>query len=66
MDSILSSKTKSNSIHQGPDKITYTWSEVNGYATTNNGRTWNNLFYRKKPIEQKHILKDGNCFSSHN
>lgn len=59
MDPVLSVGLGSNSVHKGPDRITYTWSDINGYCTTNNARAWDHLFNRKTPVEQKHILKDG-------
>lgn len=42
------------------DKITYTWSDVNAYVTTRKERIWDRaLFKSKRPLEQRHILKDG-------
>ncbi|XP_011300537.1 protein white [Fopius arisanus] len=52
------SKYETHSIPDTNDRITYTWSEVNVYYTSRNGRAWDRMFRRKKPVEQRHILKD--------
>ncbi|XP_012134698.1 protein white isoform X2 [Megachile rotundata] len=40
------------------ESITYTWSDLNVYVVRKNERTWNGLFKGKRPVEQRHLLKD--------
>lgn len=46
------------------DKISYTWSDVNVFAATQNERFWKRMFWRNstRPVQQKHLLKDGKFF----
>lgn len=59
MDPVVSSRTEVEVILDCSDKITYTWSDVNVYCTARNTRAWDRFYRRRKPVEQKHILKDG-------
>ncbi|XP_034944953.1 protein white-like isoform X2 [Chelonus insularis] len=59
MEPIVSSGSEGEKILEVPDKITYTWSDVNVYTTTRSTRAWERLYRRRKPVEQRHILKDG-------
>ncbi|XP_008554320.1 protein white [Microplitis demolitor] len=58
MDPVVSSRTEVEVILDCSDKITYTWSDVNVYCTARNTRAWDRFYRRRKPVEQKHILKD--------
>lgn len=60
MEPIFHSSLKTSQVYNTPnDKITYTWSDVNVYVTTKKDKIWDSaLFKSKKPVEQKHILKD--------
>ena len=40
------------------ESITYTWSDLNVYVARRNEKMWDALFKRKRPIEQRHLLKD--------
>ncbi|XP_024945590.1 protein SNQ2-like [Cephus cinctus] len=51
----------SSTNYQGagmPDKITYTWSDINVYVSGKKDRFWKRIFKGNKLVEQKHILKD--------
>lgn len=63
MDPILSSNGQSNNdrLVEPSEKITYTWSDVNVYHAKKKDRFWDRFGFlrNKRPVEQKHILKDG-------
>ncbi|KAK0174891.1 hypothetical protein PV327_010606 [Microctonus hyperodae] len=59
MEPIISSGSEiQRTIIASHDRITYTWSDINVYHTSSNNRNWNRFFHNKKPVEQRHILKD--------
>ncbi|XP_026668551.1 ABC transporter G family member 3-like [Ceratina calcarata] len=39
-------------------RITYTWSDLNIYATKRDEKPWEGFFKRKKSVERRHLLKD--------
>lgn len=41
------------------ESITYTWSDLNVYAAKRDEKPWDSLLRRKKPVERRHLLKDG-------
>lgn len=60
MEKIVDVSNKSSGTEVS-ERITYAWSDVNVYVTAKKQRLWERAFLRShKPVEQKHILKDGN------
>ncbi|XP_046816687.1 protein white isoform X1 [Vespa crabro] len=60
MEPIFHSSTRISQLcGTSNDKITYTWSDINAYVTTKKDTIWERtLFKNKRPLEQRHILKD--------
>ncbi|XP_043270410.1 pleiotropic drug resistance protein TUR2-like [Venturia canescens] len=60
MDPILSSNGHKDRSVEPSERITYTWSDVNVYHAKKKDRFWDRfkLLRNKRPVEQKHILKD--------
>lgn len=54
------SKTKRFTGWQTPESITYTWSDVNVYAAKTTNKWIDQIFLNrnKKPVQQRHLLKD--------
>lgn len=60
MEPIFHSSSKISQVCGTPnDKITFTWSDVNVYVNARKDRIWERALFRsKRPMEQRHILKD--------